>query len=289
MSGLWVLGYGSLMSAHGLGPQAPLVRDAWPARVGGRRAFAKPTSRGTVAMDLVELPRATVGATRAGGDPDRGDRFGGLLLLVDAAASHALARREAYPEAAWRRLLEAAGARGLAALLLDLARGTGDDVLAYRRALREVAGPCDLEAYHYLPHPVVTDAEPAVVFVSPACGETGDPACDSVKASTPALRPCRLDRLYADGARGLAGRFDAAAQASYVDKCLRAVAHGLDVSDLMGDGLTLDDPTASLLAAWRADAAVLEGERAALRALVPALRDPAAYARRFPSAPAVLV
>ncbi len=286
MSGdhLWVLGYGSLMSAHGLGPQAPLVRDAWPARVAATRAFAKPTSRGTVAMDLVGQPRATVSATRA----SHGDGFGGLLLLVDARESAPLARREAYPEAGWRRLVDAAGARGLAALLLDLARGAGDDVLAYRRALREVAGPCELEAYHYLPHPVATDAEPAVVFVCPAAGETGDPARDSIKAAAPALRPSRLDRLYADGPRGLGGAFDAAAQALYVDKCLRARAHGLDLDDLLGEGPALDDPTARLLAAWRADPAPLEAERAALRALVPSLRAPGAYARRFPAASATI-
>lgn len=282
---LWVLGYGSLMSVHGLGPHAPLARDVWPARVAARRAFAKPTSRGTVAMDLVEVQTAAITASRDGSSAG----FGGVLLLVDATESAALAKREAYPLPCWRRLLEAAGARGLAALLLDLARGTGGDVVAYRRALREVAGPCDLEAYHYVPHPVVTDAEPALVFVSPACGETGDAACDSVKALTPALRPCRLDRLYADGARGLAERFDRAAQEAYVDKCLRATAHGLDLSDLLGEGLGLDDPTARLLAGWRADPTVLEGERAALRALVPALRDSRAYARRFPAGPTSLV
>ena len=126
-----------------------------------------------------------------------------MLLLLDASATLPLARREGYPEPGWRRLLDAAGARGLPALLLDLARGTGDDPLAYRRALREVAGPSDLEAYHYVPHPVVTDAEPALCFVAPDRGETGDPACGAAKAATPQLRPLRLDRLYADAPRAM--------------------------------------------------------------------------------------
>lgn len=277
MTPLWVLGYGSLMSAHGLGPQAPLVRDAWPARLAARRAFAKPTSRGTVAMDLVDLPRATLAASRRQEAPG----VGALLLLVDATESAALARREAYPERAWRRLLEAAGARGLAALLLELARGAGDDVVAYRRALREVAGPSDLPASHYLPHPLTTDDEPAVVFVAPACGETGDPACESIKASAPALAPSLLDRLFERGPRGLGERFDERGQATYVEKCLRAMAHGLDLADLLGAGLDAHDPSARLLATWVADPALLEAERQALRAAVPALRGPGAYARRF--------
>lgn len=276
----WVLGYGSLMSARGIGPQADAVLDLWPARAAGRRWFAKPTTRtGAICMD-VEAERATLEARLvATGDAlPEGPSFGAMLLRVDARETLPLARREGYPEPAWRRLLDAAGARGLPALLLDLARGTGDDVLAYRRALREVAGPSDLDRYHYLPHPVATNGEPALAFVAPACGETGDPACESAKDAAPALRPTLLDRLYR--APAFAG-FAPAAQEGYVEKCLLAQAHGIDTSDLLGDGLVGDDPTARLLARWRAEPALLEAEREALRALVPALRDPAAYARRF--------
>lgn len=276
-AGLWVLAYGSLMSAHGLGAEAALVRDAWPARAAGRRAFAKPAlGRGLLAMDLVAPARATLEATRgdAPAAEGEGEGFDAMLLRLDAAASPALARREGYPAACWARLLAAAGARGLPALLLDLARGTGDDVLAYRRALRAVAGPGDLDAYHYVPHPVVTRGEPAVVFVAPAPGETGDPARDSAKAACPGLRPALLDRLFEEGARALGARFDASAQGAYVERCLRAAAHGLDLGDLAGEGA----------AAPRPEAPALEAEREALRALVPALRDAGAYARRFPAA-----
>ncbi|MCO5170060.1 MAG: hypothetical protein M9894_27305 [Planctomycetes bacterium] len=264
------------MTAHGLGAEAALVLDAWPARVSGRRAFAKPAlGRGLLAMDVVAPPRATLEARR----DDAGDGFGAMLLWIDAGASAALARREGYSPACWARLLAAAGPRGLPALLLDLARGTGDDLLAYRRALRAVAGPLDQDAYHYVPHPVVTCAEPALAFVAPDPGQTGDPGRDSAKAACPALRPALLDRLDDEGPRALPGRFDPAAQAAYVERCLRAAAHGLDVGDLLGDGLRLDARTARLPAAER-----LEEERGALRALVAPLRDPRAYARRFPRA-----
>jgi hypothetical protein len=280
------------MSAFGIGPQAGAVRDLWPARAAGSRAFAKPTpARGTIAMDLASAkdpPRATFEARRGVDAPGDGPSFGALLLRFDASATLPLARREGYPEPAWRRLLDAAGPRGLPALLLDLARGTGDDVVAYRRALREVAGPSDLDAYHYLPHPVLTDAEPALCFVAPERGETGDPTCGAAKAATPHLRPLRLDRLYAEAPRVMSA-FSAEAQATYVDKCLRAAAHGLCVRDLLGDGLLEGDPTARMFAAWRADPSVLEAEREALRALVPGIRDRAAYARRFPQAGAPLL
>jgi hypothetical protein len=275
VSGLWVLGYGSLMSAKGLAPQAAAVRDAWPARLAARRRFGKPTTRtGVVALDL-DCPRATLDARR-GHD---GDGIGAALLLLDPAQSQPLAKREGYPEPAWRRLLDAAGVRGLPALLLDLARGTGDDPLAYRRALREVAGPSDLDAYHYLPHPVATDGEPALAFVAPDVGCTGDARCDSAKVVAPRLVPALLDRLHA--AREQWPGFDPLAQALYVEKCLLATAHGIDVSDLLGDGLLQDDPTARLLAGWRIDPSPLEAEREALRAMVPPLADPQAYARRF--------
>lgn len=282
----WVLGYGSLMSARGIGPQAGAVLDLWPARATGRRSFAKLTQRtGAICMD-VDAPRATLEArlaSDAGLDPDA-PSFGAMLLRVDAAQTLPLAKREGYPEPAWRRLLDAAGARGLPALLLDLARGTGDDVLAYRRALREVAGPSDLDVYHYLPHPVATTAEPALAFVAPACGETGDPACDSAKRHAPDLGRTLLDRLYQTKLAG----FVPEAQEAYVEKCLLAQAHGIDVSDLLGDGLVEGDPTARLFARWRAEPALLEAEREALRALVPALRSRDAYARRFRGAVGVL-
>ena len=135
-----VLGYGSLMSAKGLGPQAPAVLDMWPARLAAWRTFDKPAETGFIAMDLVPPRRATLQARRAtSADTREVDHeletaagttaIGAALVLFDAAGTTALAKREGYCTGSWDRLVAAAGPRGLGALLLDLARGNADDPL----------------------------------------------------------------------------------------------------------------------------------------------------------------
>jgi hypothetical protein len=156
---VWILGYGSLMSWTGLGPQREIVRDAWPARIVAQRAFDKPAVTGMIAMDLLAPPRATLRGMRdepgasearlgvgaaaprpevlgpgrsgpAAPAPSRPCVIGAMLLHMELEGTTPLARREGYPEPAWRRLVEVAGARGLGPLLADVARATGDDVLA---------------------------------------------------------------------------------------------------------------------------------------------------------------
>jgi hypothetical protein len=287
---MWVLGYGSLMSAHGLGPQAPLLRDLWPACVVGRRVFDKPApQRGFIAMDVERPPRATLVARRILTEACRptsdAGAFVGALLLLEAEGTALLARREGYPMVAWERLRQAAGERELGELLLDLARQTGDDPAAYRAALRELGGPSDLPAYDYLPHPVDTGSgPPAVAFLAPGHGHTSDPVCDSTKAHC-ASWPMALDRLYRDGPRAMA-TFDARVQEGYVRKCALGAAHGMDLTDMLGTGLAPDDPTARMFERWRREANTerceLTREREHMGALVPALADPAAHAKRFP-------
>lgn len=290
---VWVLGYGSLMSWTGLGAQRDLVRDAWPARVVARRAFDKPAITGMIAMDLMAPARATLRGRRD--QPGVGDEalgpgpvIGAMLLHLQADGTTPLAKREGYPEPAWRRLLELAGARGLGHLLLDVARATGDDPLAYRRALRELAGPSDLDCYHYVPHPVdLGDEEPAVAFVAPARGASGDLGCDSAKAHYPGQRPLLLHELYRAGPQVLPGLFDPERQRVYVEKCYLGHAHGIDVTDLHGGPLHDDDPTARMLESWRRAPRLLHDEQEAFRSLVRAFADRDVYAARFHRAPRV--
>lgn len=266
------VGYGSLMSAEGLGANLGGVADARRARLGSQRGFAKPAQRGgCLAMD-VATGRATLATSE-------GEGFGCLLLSVRVEATGALARREGYPRSCWARLVAAAGAAGPAAFLLELARGCGDDVLDYRRALWGVTGPTPLEACHYVPHPVETGAEPAIVFVSPNAGETGDPTRPSAKAPYPSLRPVPLGDVLE--AAPLFPELDVDRQLRYVELCLLSAAHGVWLGDLL-EGLGADHPVRGMLKAWRRDPRPLRAERDALRR-VPALRSATEYARRFPA------
>jgi len=304
-----VLGYGSLMSAKGLGPQAPAVLDMWPARLAAWRTFDKPADTGFIAMDLVAPRRATLHARRATSAdtrevdqtlevaagttttpalrPDSGRAIGAALVLFDAAGTTALAKREGYCTGNWDRLVAAAGERGLGAFLLDLARTNADDPLGYRRALAEVAGPAELDCFHYLPHPVETDGDPAVAFIAPEPGRTGDPRVDSVKLRWPSSYPVRLHELHRAGTRILEGGYDAERQHGYVEKCCLAMAHGIDVSDLFAGPLCPNDRSSSLLAGWRSDPTAWREEQAALRAVVRTVASVEAYRKRFPAAPAV--
>jgi hypothetical protein len=266
-----VIGYGSLTSARGLGRSLAGVEGCWPVRVEARRRFGKPPQgRCYLAMDLHDLPAAVLRAERIdlrspSGHTAGGAAFHGLLLAVGPDEAVQLARREGYPPRCWERVCAAAGPRGPAAFLLDLAHAVGDDVLDYRRALREVAGPTPLDAYHYLPHPVDTDREPALIYVPPEPGRTGDAAVDSRKAILPGEVVLGvLDTLFEVGGLAFGAAFDAARQQHYVELCLLGAAHGLDVSDLLGQ-LSPTDPTTELLARWRSDLDQLREEQRGLR------------------------
>lgn len=270
-----VVGYGSLASARGLGRHARGVQDGWLVAVEGARRFAKPAQRRTcLAMDLEPGHAAALEGRRvAAADPPPAAGFEGLLLVYEAGETHDVARREGYPPRLWERLLERAGPRGLAAFLLELAEEAGGEPVAYRAALREASGPYELPVYHYVPHPVRTPEGPAVIFVAPEPGQTGDPARESCKASLPDYRPGLLDCVYQGARAAYALEEDDGVQAGYVEVCLLAAAHGTSVRDLKGAGVDPADPTGSLLASWRADPSPLERERQALRALIPSWRE----------------
>ncbi len=284
-----LVGHGSLMSARGLGEALAATLDARLLWIeGAPRGFHKPVQRGgCLAMDVALTAAAARGRTCRPAAPSpavAGELgFEGVLLSVEGEATALVARREGYPPDAWERLRLLAGEAGIEALLLRLAEEeAGGDALAYRRALRALAGKGErfADTCHYLPHPVVTDRGPAVIFVAPGPDATGDerPSC---RAPYPALERTLLDRVFEHGPAAYA-RFDGERQRHYAEVCLLAAAHGVHVGDLLGGALAADHPLASLLAGWRADPSPLAAERSALRQ-IPALATGAAYAARFPA------
>lgn len=283
-----LVGHGSLMSARGLGEALAATLDARLVWIeGAPRGFHKPVQRGgCLAMDVALTAAAARGRTCSPAAPSPAAAgqlgFEGVLLAVEGEATALLARREGYPPDAWERLRLLAGAAGIEALLLRLAEEAGGEPLAYRRALRALAGKGQrfADTCHYLPHPVVTDQGPAVMFVAPDPDATGDerPSC---RAPYPTLERTLLDRVFEHGPTAYA-RFDRERQRRYAEVCLLAAAHGVHVGDLLGGALAADHPLAPLLTGWRGDPSPLEAERTALRR-IPALATEAAYAARFPA------
>ncbi|MGE0712640.1 MAG: hypothetical protein AB7N76_03420 [Planctomycetota bacterium] len=281
MSALFV-GYGSLLSARGLGPQLGGVRDAWRVWLAAPRRFGKPPQAGgRLAMEVVSARALYTGHVLAGdaGQP-AGAGCGALLLEVAAAGIADLVRREGYDPRCWAALA-AASPEGVAERLCRLAAEAGDDARAYRAALWAISGPTRWSAAHYLPHPVrLACGRAACVFVAPDPGETGDPALPSCKEAHPGLVPAGLDRVYEVGPGGIPD-WCPRKQDHYVELCLLGLAHGVALADLLGAGLAAAHPSRALLRAWRADSGALAAERAALRAAVPALARERDYAARF--------
>ena len=266
------VGYGSLMSAEGLGKQLDAVWSASIVAIDAPRRLAKPSQRGgCLAMDVV--CEGAILSGRALSPADSPAPCEGLLLGVRPSGVHGLVRREGYSPECWDRLDAAAGRQGAAAFLLRLAEEAEDDVLAYREALHAVTGRGSFAASHYLPHPFRTGEGPAIVFVAPDSGQTGIPGVDSAKAAYPALTPRTAADVF-DLDEATYPGFDSARQTWYFELCLRAAAHGVYVGDLIPD--PAPEPIAALLSAWRADPAPFEAERARLSSAVGA-----AYPDRF--------
>jgi len=278
----WFVGYGSLMSAYGLGPQLSGILDARRVAIAAGRGFHKPAQRGGVlAMDLqVSQTEAALRGVLLGPlEPLPTGHVGALLLEVRAEAVPPLTRREGYAKASWAAL-EAAASGAVAPLLLRLAAGRC--LRAYREALWELTGPSPLQAAHYLPHPLRVEGleQPALVFLAPDPGWTGDPELPSAKAPFPLLAPSLLDRIHLSGPAAFPS-YDPVRQGSYARMCFLAAAHGVHVADLLGGPPEPGALTPELLASLSSREAFAE-ERRALQ-VIPALSSARGYAARFPS------
>lgn len=234
---LLVIGYGSLLSGYGLlaerrgGGSRLIARDAFAVRLGNaRRGFAKPSSHGRyLAMDLEPVRRGEPIVARAGVDGAGG--IGAVGLVFDRERAALIARREEYDSAKFLELLalaDAAGA-GLGEFLLEIARRTDFDLLAYRVELRKLLG---YTSPGYIFHPVpLADGRVAIAAIGSGYEGSGDPAVRSKRSELGMNR--LLSMREATEVRSF--ELDRAGQAGYFAECVLGGMHGLAVDDLMTD------------------------------------------------------
>jgi hypothetical protein len=238
---LLVIGYGSLLSGYGLlaerrgGGSKLIARDAFAVRLGNaRRGLAKPSSHGHyLAMDLEPVRRGEPIVARAGVDGD--DGIGAVGLVFDREWAALIARREEYDPAKFLELIALADAAGaaLGEFLLEIARRTGFDLLAYRVELRKLLG---YTSPGYIFHPVpLTDGRVAIAAIGSGYEGSGD---DAVRSRRNELG---MDRLLTmrEAMEVRSFEIDPEGQAGYVAECVLGGMHGLAVDDLMAE-LDLD-------------------------------------------------
>ncbi len=240
---LLVVGYGSLLSGHGLltvrrnGKSRLVARQAFPIMIrNARRGLAKPTAHGRyLAMDLEPLdPRRPIVA-RAGLGPGCGE-IGALGLVFERRWAEQLALREEYDPAKFLELIATADRAGMALgeFLLEIAREADFDLLAYRTALARLMG---YTSPGYIFHPLpLDDGRVAIVAIGSGFHGSGDLAVRSRRSI------CGIDRLMTLE-QALAFKrleIEPAGQLGYFLECILGGAHGLFVGDLLAgmDGAT---------------------------------------------------
>lgn len=272
-----VVGYGSLLSGYGLlaerrgGASRLVARDVLPISIhNARRGLAKPSSHGKyLAMDIEPVDRALpIRASSAAGD----EGIGGLLLTFDRECAPLIARREEYDPDAFTRLIGIADRAGLplGEFLMEIARGTNFDLLAYRIALRTML---DYTSPGYIFHPIEIDGGRVAII---AIGSGFDGSGDSKVVSR--RQQYKMDRLLTldESIRTELPGFDRAGQIGYYAECVLGGLHGVDVDDL---ATQLDDK-----AEWARELAahlgpIASGERE--RFLEATSIDAVQYGERF--------
>jgi hypothetical protein len=232
---LLVIGYGSLLSGYGLlaerrgGGSKLIARDAFAVRLeNARRGLAKPSSHGHyLAMDLEPVRRGEPIMARAG--LDGADGIGAVGLVFDRQWAALIARREEYDPEKFLELVELADASGasLGEYLLEIARRTNFDLLAYRVELRKLLG---YTSHGYIFHPVpLTDGRVAIAAIGSGYEGSGDPAVRSKR------NEFGMDRLLTmrEAMEVRSFELDRAGQAGYFAECVLGGMHGLAVDDLM--------------------------------------------------------
>jgi hypothetical protein len=234
-SEILVIGYGSLLSGYGLlaerrgGASKLVARDAHPVSIhNARRGLAKPSSHGKyLAMDIepalrgLPITASIAAANREGG-------IGGLLLTFDREYAPMIARREEYDADAFERLIGLADRAGksIGDFLIEIARATKFDLLAYRVALREMLG---YTSRGYIFHPVeLDDGRVAIIAIGSGFEGSGDPAIVSRR------QEFGMDRLLSleESVRLEFAGFDRDGQIGYFAECVLGGLHGIDVNDL---------------------------------------------------------
>ncbi len=221
-----VIGYGSLMSAYGLGRDGDLVLHR-PRRVelsNAWRGFAKQSLHADRLAAVVDRrDRSRPITARAVAAEEMGRSPQALAFDVDATGLPLLSRREGYSTDAMQRLVELSEG-DVAGKLRRLSRSASGRSADYRRSLYDTLG---YTSAHYIPHPLRLDGEDAIIFVAPAAEGSG---CDKVV-------PVRVatDRCEALSASETWRIKNNDAQLDYFAMCLLGAAHGIDVADLCTD------------------------------------------------------
>jgi hypothetical protein len=233
---LLVVGYGSLLSGYGMlaerrgGGSRLVARDAFPVTLtNARRGLAKPSSHGRyLAMDL-EPVRPDEPIVASTSRDDGAGRIGALGLVFDREWAALISRREEYCPEKFLELVALADRAGkpLGEFLLEIAERTKFNLLAYRRALREML---DYTSHGYIFHPVpLKDGRVAIAAIGSGYEGSGDPdvrskrneyGMDRVLKLAEALKVRTLD-LDHDG------------QIGYFVECILGGMHGVGVGDLM--------------------------------------------------------
>jgi hypothetical protein len=272
-----VVGYGSLLSGYGLlaerrgGASRLVARDVLPISIrNARRGLAKPSSHGKyLAMDIEPVDRGMpISASIASDDGS----IGGLLLTFDRESAPLIARREEYDPDAFVRLIGLADRAGkpLGEFLMEIARETNFDLLAYRSALRTML---DYTSPGYIFHPIEIDnGRIAVTAIGSGFDGTGDPKIVSRRKEFGMDRLLSLDESMRSGLPG----FDRAGQIGYYAECVLGGLHGVDVGDLAA-GFDAEAGSIHELAAHLGPIASGERERFLEATSIDAMR----YGERF--------
>jgi len=231
---LLLVGYGSLVSGYGMlahrrgGGSRLVAREAFPISLtNARRGLAKPSSHGDyLAMDLEPI---MAGEPITGRTGRKGAGVGALGLVFDRQWAARIARREEYSADKFAELIELAdrAAMPLGAYLLEIARRTRFDLLAYRRALFELL---EYTSPGYIFHPLpLDDGRTAIVAIGSGYEGSGDPSVRSRRSE------CGMDRLLSLGEALALDRLevDREGQIGYFVECILSGVHGLGVADLV--------------------------------------------------------
>jgi hypothetical protein len=277
---LLVVGYGSLLSGHGLltvrrqGKSRLHARQAFPlAVINGRRGLAKPTSHGYyLAMDIEPLdPARPIRARR--GRRAAANEFGAMGLEFERRWARDLARREEYDPDMFEELIARAyhAGQALGEYLLEIARASGFEPLAYRRALARLLG---YTSPGYIFHPLpLEDGPVALIAIGSGFEGSGDPAVPSRRQQAAIASLMTLPQAMQF--RG-AVSIEPASQLGYFIECLLGGMHGLWVGDLIA-GLETAPQLQVCLRRLLAETAASEREHF----LAASGLSPAVYQERF--------
>ncbi len=224
--GATVIGYGSLMSAHGL------ARDGDLAILGVRRVQLENARRGfgkaSIHADRFAMVVEPIDATRpirarALAEAELGAAPQAMALELPADALPTIAKREGYSAEAFEALLALAATAGsdvgtyLAALMWEC----GGHTILYRERL---FGRLGYTSPHYIPHPIAVGLKAAVIFLAAGPEGTGSPEVVPVRVSSGVTELLTTAEIWR--------RKPTPAQLDYIATCLLARAHGLQLTDL---------------------------------------------------------